>query len=42
MRESQFGGHYDTAAALANAGFVVVAVDHPGGNARRARYWQVP
>jgi len=28
-----FGAHRDTAAALADAGFVVVAVDHPGDNA---------
>ena len=28
-----FGAHRDTAAALADAGFVVAAVDHPGDNA---------
>jgi predicted dienelactone hydrolase len=27
-----FGGHHDTAAALADAGFVVAAVTHPGDN----------
>ena len=25
-----FGGHHDTAAALADAGFVVAAINHPG------------
>jgi predicted dienelactone hydrolase len=29
-----FGAHRDTAAALADAGFVVAAIDHPGDNAR--------
>ena len=29
-----FLGHYDTAAALADAGFVVVSFNHPGDNAR--------
>ena len=28
-----FGGHHDTAAALADAGFVVAAINHPGDNA---------
>jgi len=28
-----FGAHRDTAAALADAGFVVAAIDHPGDNA---------
>ena len=28
-----FGAHRDTAAALADAGFVVAAIDHPGNNA---------
>jgi predicted dienelactone hydrolase len=32
-RSGWFGGHHDTAAALANAGFVVVAINHPGDNA---------
>jgi predicted dienelactone hydrolase len=32
-RTGWFGGHHDTAAALANAGFVVVAINHPGDNA---------
>lgn len=27
-----FGGHHDTAAALADAGFVVAAITHPGDN----------
>src|SRR5438105_2052213 len=27
-----FGGHHDTAAALADAGFVVAAINHPGDN----------
>ena len=27
-----FGGHHDTAAALADAGFVVAAIDHSGDN----------
>jgi predicted dienelactone hydrolase len=31
-RTGWFGGHHDTAAALANAGFVVVAINHPGDN----------
>src|SRR5262245_1599660 len=30
---SWFGAHRDTAAALADAGFVVAAIDHPGDNA---------
>jgi len=29
-----FGGHHDTAAALADAGFVVAAINHPGDNAK--------
>jgi predicted dienelactone hydrolase len=29
-----FGGHHDTAAALADAGFVVAAVNHPGDSAK--------
>src|ERR1700761_6197864 len=29
-----FGGHHDTAAALADAGFVVVALNHPGDTMR--------
>src|SRR5262245_6529101 len=32
-RTGWFGGHHDTAAALADAGFVGVAVNHPGDNA---------
>jgi predicted dienelactone hydrolase len=32
-RTGWFGGHHDTAAALADAGFVAVAIDHPGDNA---------
>jgi predicted dienelactone hydrolase len=32
-----FMGHHDTAAALADAGFLVVAIDHPGDNARDDR-----
>ena len=32
-RAGWFGGHYATAAALADAGFVVAAIDHPGDNA---------
>lgn len=32
-----FVGHHDTAAALADAGFLVVAIDHPGDNARDNR-----
>lgn len=28
-----FGGHHDTAAALADAGFVVAAINHPGDSA---------
>jgi predicted dienelactone hydrolase len=27
-----FGGHHDTAEALADAGFVVAAINHPGDN----------
>src|SRR4051812_14464316 len=27
-----FGGHHDTAAALADAGFIVAAINHPGDN----------
>ena len=29
-----FGGHHDTAAALADAGFVVAAISHPGDSAK--------
>ena len=29
-RRGWFGGHHDTAAALADAGFVVAALNHPG------------
>jgi predicted dienelactone hydrolase len=32
-RAGWFGGHHATAAALADAGFVVAAIDHPGDNA---------
>lgn len=32
-RGAWFGAHHDTAASLADAGFVVVAVNHPGDNA---------
>jgi predicted dienelactone hydrolase len=31
-RAGWFGGHHDTAAALADAGFVVAAINHPGDN----------
>ena len=31
-RGGSFSGHHDTAAALADAGFVVVAINHPGDN----------
>ena len=31
-RTGWFGGHHDTAAALADAGFVVAAISHPGDN----------
>lgn len=31
-RRGWFGGHHDTAEALADAGFVVAAIDHPGDN----------
>lgn len=33
-RRGWFGGHHDTAAALADAGFVVAALNHPGDTAR--------
>jgi predicted dienelactone hydrolase len=33
-RRGWFGGHHDTAAALADAGFVVAALNHPGDNRR--------
>jgi predicted dienelactone hydrolase len=33
-RRGTFIGHNDTAAALADAGFVVAAINHPGDNAR--------
>src|SRR5882724_7770481 len=29
-----FGGHHDTAEALADAGFVVAAINHPGDNGK--------
>ena len=32
-REGWFGGHHATAAALADAGFIVAAISHPGDNA---------
>ena len=32
-RTGSYIGHWDTAEALANAGFVVVAINHPGDNA---------
>jgi predicted dienelactone hydrolase len=32
-RTGWFGAHHDTAASLADAGFVVVAISHPGDNA---------
>ena len=31
-RTGWFGGHHDTAAAMADAGFVVAAISHPGDN----------
>jgi predicted dienelactone hydrolase len=31
-RRGWFGGHHDTAEALADAGFVVAAINHPGDN----------
>src|SRR6202040_1122219 len=31
-RAGWFAGHHDTAAALADAGFVVAAISHPGDN----------
>jgi predicted dienelactone hydrolase len=33
-RTGWFGGHHDIAAALADAGFVVAAIDHPNDNER--------
>jgi predicted dienelactone hydrolase len=33
-RAGWFGGHHATAAAIADAGFVVAAIDHPGDNAQ--------
>lgn len=33
-RTGWFGGHHDTAAALADAGFVVAAINHPGDSAK--------
>jgi predicted dienelactone hydrolase len=33
-RRGWFGGHHDTAAALADAGFVVAVLNHPGDNGR--------
>src|SRR5262249_5684374 len=35
-RRGSMLGHNDTAAALADAGFVVAAIDHPGDNAKDA------
>ncbi|MET4329486.1 putative dienelactone hydrolase [Bradyrhizobium sp. i1.15.2] len=35
-RRGWFGGHHDTAAALADAGFVVAALNHPGDTWRDA------
>jgi predicted dienelactone hydrolase len=35
-RRGWFGGHHDTAAALADAGFVVAALNHPTDNIRDA------
>jgi predicted dienelactone hydrolase len=32
-QDGWFGGHHDTAEALADAGFVVAAINHPGDNA---------
>jgi predicted dienelactone hydrolase len=32
-RTAWFGAHYDTAAAFADAGYVVAAINHPGDNA---------
>src|SRR5207253_4023973 len=32
-RRGWFGGHHDTAETLADAGFVVAAINHPGDNA---------
>jgi predicted dienelactone hydrolase len=32
-RRGSFGGHHDTAETLADAGFVVAAINHPGDNA---------
>src|SRR5437868_14117455 len=31
-QDGWFGGHHDTAEALADAGFVVAAINHPGDN----------
>lgn len=36
-RGGLFASHHDTAAALADAGFIVAAIDHPGDNARDLR-----
>jgi predicted dienelactone hydrolase len=33
-----FGGHHDTAVALADAGFVVAAINHPGDNGNDASH----
>jgi predicted dienelactone hydrolase len=33
-RRGWLGGHHDTAAALADAGFIVLAIDHPGDTER--------
>jgi predicted dienelactone hydrolase len=35
-QDGWFGGHHDTAEALADAGFVVAAINHPGDNALSA------
>jgi predicted dienelactone hydrolase len=32
-QDGWFGGHHDTAEALADAGFIVAAINHPGDNA---------
>ncbi len=35
-QDGWFGGHHDTAEALADAGFIVAAINHPGDNALSA------
>jgi predicted dienelactone hydrolase len=37
-RRGSFLDHRDTAQALADAGFVVAAISHPGDNARDSRH----